>query len=244
MIENLLLDEDAIAEVAEPYTSLGLAKAEQVRESLDAIATDLVEREISLRLQRRLPTTTLRPAPADNESPQANVQPQIDTFLQQLASVDINALRAEAKAEVEEVVRTGNQLERFHGKAILRTFYDVHRFSSFGLGWNAFITEVARYAAGSPRIQRLAGAALEKIRLYFPPGLDELLGESPAGPLREHLTARCVQERQLWEIGTPSNDGREGLRQELMQYARSLSSTSPGLTSRLLDAVSGIGTTS
>ena len=244
MIENLLLDEAAICNVARPYTTLGLTRQEQVRRSLEEIAKARRDDEILLRVQRSLPTRTLRPAPKYGEDLQVQVQGQTDEFLTELQSIDIEKIRVEAETEVDAIIKDERYLERFHGKLILKAFYDQHCFAKIGLGWNAFLTEVARHASESERVKRLAGQALNQIKLYFPPNVSELLDKAPPGEICNSLKTLCINQRRQWEQRAPDAAGREALRQRLVQFARELSETDSDLKHSLLDAASSIGTSS
>jgi hypothetical protein len=87
-----------------------------------------------------------------------------------------------------------------------------------GLGRNAFLTQLAQEAARSGRTQKLTSEAIDKIRLYFPPGLETILDD--ANPDEQALIEACQDARRRWEEGNAEGAGREGLRSRLTAAAR------------------------
>lgn len=88
-----------------------------------------------------------------------------------------------------------------------------------GIGWNPFLIELARHAGQGERLQRLATPAVDRIRLYFPPSLSQLLRQCPCSYERDALLAECDSERSRWEQRKPEMAGRESLRRRIIQYS-------------------------
>lgn len=242
MMENLLLDKDAIFEVIKHYSLANLSQATHVEASRQEVAASLKETEISRRLAAQIPTLAIRPTADSAELIQKQVEQGVTEYLGAVGKMDIDSMRIAAENEVNQVIAAGQEFERFHGKKILRGFYNKHRISSVGLGWGAFVTEVARHAADRERIRKLTEGPISQIQLYFPSNLVELIEKQAQSSERDVLLERCRQERANWEIGTPQHAGGEQLREELIQYTRTLGPSADA--SALLDASVSIGTIS
>ncbi|WP_419666907.1 hypothetical protein [Streptomyces sp. 2-1] len=241
MVENLLLDAEALYEVIKPYVEMvGLRSSSDVQSSLLHVATRQVEEEKRLRLKEVLPRETLTIDTSDLSVAQGHIQESAARFLAKITNIDLRSLAEKIDVKVQEIVERGEQLERFHGKKLLRTWYDIY-FSKVGIGWNPFLIEVSRYASGGSRINRLGTPAINRIRLYFPPALTELLGDCPEGEARDILISECLQERENWEKGSPADAGRDALRQRIIQYTRE-HPIEEGTRNQLLQTATGIGT--
>lgn len=167
----------------------------------------------------------------------------LDSYLEQLRALDLVALQEQVRNEVEGIIAAGQQLDRFHGKHLLRSWYGKSGLADAGLGWNAFLTELARRAAESDRVRTLAGAAIDRIRLYFPQDVINSLQELPPDTERDELLGTCILEREAWVAGSPRGEGREILRWRLIQLARSLLDTTSIREGRaLMEAATAIGT--
>lgn len=242
MMENLLLDADAIAKVAQPYSQLGLGNVDAVRASLRNIAESMRDSEVAIRLQRALPATTVRVRASASMDVSADVQAQADELIAKLASVDIESVRGAAEATVDQILQDHEECEKFHGKKLLKAFYGEHQFNQAGLGWNAFITEIARQAAGSDRVAKLTSHAVSQICLYFP-DLSPVIQNFPESDEKQALLGSCATERGNWVAGNPLSTGREDLRSRLISFARSHDgSMQSGEIGELIDMSSRIGT--
>ncbi|MGW0652019.1 AAA family ATPase [Streptomyces umbrinus] len=241
MVENLLLDEEALYEVIRPYMDLvGLRSSSDVRTSLLDVAMRQVEEEKRLRLKEILPRETLAIGTSDLSTAQDYVQETAARYLTKIANIDLRALSEKIDVEVQEIIDNGGQLEHFHGKKLLRAWYDVY-FSKVGIGWNPFLIELSRYAAGTSRIARIGIPAIDRIRLYFPATITTLLESCPEGEVRGILISECARERENWENGFPTGAGRDALRQRIIQYTRE-NLIEESIRNQLLQAATGIGT--
>ncbi|MST31249.1 AAA family ATPase [Acidimicrobiaceae bacterium USS-CC1] len=224
MIENLLLDPAALWQVAAPYMSVtGLASASAVENALREIAFARQADEVRLRVREELPQVhiALGDLPPDVSIEQAACDRAAE-FGSQFSADARRAASEAAERFVAEALETGSYLERFHGKRLLRDFYGRYSFGSAGFSWNAFVTECARAASAGDRVRALTDPTIERIRLYFPPGvaefLEEVEGLVPAG----EVATRCRQHRLAWEGGqTPPGDP-ELLRQHVFGVGRAL----------------------
>jgi predicted ATPase len=219
MLENLLLDPESISVVAAPYAgAVGLTTPDEVQKSLIDLANLQIEEEKRLRLRSRIP----RASPAVDIGDLATAEKKVNAiaaeYLRKIRGIDLATVQREVDTVVQGIVSRGEQLERFHGKKLLRAWYDKY-FSSVGIGWNPFLIEIARHATQRERLHRLATPAVDRIRLYFPPGLAEALRRCPGGTDRDALLAESDQERARWINGRPQPEGRENLRRKILQYS-------------------------
>jgi hypothetical protein len=169
MVENLLLEEEAIFAVIEPYqAAIGSTSPDQIRRELLALANGRRDEEERLRLKALLPSAHLSVDTAVPDEAEAQARTILDSYVEQLRTLDLSALQEQVHHEVEGIIATGQQLDRFHGKRLLRSWYGKSGLANAGLGWNALLTELARRGAESDRVRTLAGAAMARIRLYFP----------------------------------------------------------------------------
>lgn len=241
MLENLLLDPEALSTVVTPYsTAVGLSTPAEIRRSLLELANLQVEEEKRLRLKDSLPRVTIAVDASDLATAESYVNDTVSKYLTKIKALDLPALLAKADATVQSIVDRGEQLERFHGKKLLRSWYDKY-FKSVGIGWNPFLIELARHASQGQRLQRLAVPAIDRIRLYFPPGLSEALSRCPQSSQRDALQTECQQERARWELGKPKAEGRETLRRRIIQYSHDVA-IGQNLKAVLVQSASAIGT--
>jgi 3-hydroxyacyl-CoA dehydrogenase len=220
MLENLLLDAEAIWRVLVPYTgNLLLKSQEDVTRTLRAIATGQMESEIRLRVARHLPVAHIRPSALDRATAMSTVESECQKQKAALDAIDFEAVVREARQAVETIVSDESELERFHGKNIIDAWLREQDICDrTGLSRNAFLTQLAQEAARSARTQRLTSEAIDKIRLYFPGGLEALL--DGVSPDEQALIEECQSARRRWEEGKPESVGREALRSRLTASSR------------------------
>lgn len=232
MIENLLLDADAIAEVLAGFEAVtGLSSAQDVRASLDVLVAERRMEEIALRVQTQLPVARIALTPSDLADPDQAIAEVTQSYLTRLEALDIEAITKAAEAEVDRILSDDEALVRFHGKRLLHAFQAKHKVSSAGFSKPAFATKLAMACAGRARVERLATPALDRIRLFFPSELSGLI--QTAAVLGDEQTARrddlarlCGAERDAWTAGSPSDEHREDLRTRVFGFARELDPTS------------------
>jgi hypothetical protein len=135
-------------------------------------------------------------------------------------ALDRQKLIETAQGEVDQIVAEGTQLERFHGKRILRALYNELGVAG-SLSHSGFALQVAARAADSERTERLAAPALNQIRLYFPPNLASLIRELGAGSA-DRLADECDAPYRAWQTGQPVADGRSPLREHVFAFGRSV----------------------
>lgn len=241
MLENLLLDPEAISVVVAPYAgAVGLNTPAEIRRSLLELANLQVGEEKRLRVKSRLPRAALSVDIADHTTAEAYINSAATEYLDKIKRINLAALQQEVDATVQGIVDRDEQLERFHGKKLLRAWYDKY-FNSVGMGWNPFLVELARHAEQSERLKRLAIPAVDRIRLYFPSSLSQTLNRCPTGGERDALLAEVDQERAKWEQGRPEAAGRENLRRRVIQYSHD-TTIEDGVKAALVQSATAIGT--
>ncbi|MCL4368374.1 MAG: AAA family ATPase [Actinobacteria bacterium] len=223
MLENLLLDSEVLWETVQPYRNIvGLESFEDVRRSLIDAAKLMRDDEIAIRLRRRLPRLHISLDKQTRGEIETQIGDQVDKLRREVDLADVDTVLRQTIEEVESIVSSGQELERFHGKRLLDKWYLTHDLNRAGFGKNAFKTEIARRAAGTDRLKQLAGSSIQKIRLYFPPGLVELIREAPAIDDQAELLRLSALARDKWESGIPEGTGRGALRERLVQLGRTL----------------------
>ncbi len=245
MVENLLLDVGAVWDVLAPYQSVvGLDGEDAIRIALREIAAAQRDDEVQRRFQARLPHRTLRATSPNMDALRTELVGEVDEFLDRVRSKDPATLLAESTAAVDELLADERYLEGFHGKRLLRAFYDRYGIDHAGLGWNAFLTQLARAAADRPRSVGFTQPAIDKIRLYFPPGLAALLeAEVSVDSAAAELTEQARHHREAWERGEPDGTTREGLRASVFRLAREIAaSRGPAAAQPLFTEAASIGT--
>lgn len=242
MVENLLLDAVAIFAALSAFGAQTAAvSVEAVQRVLDAAAANRVDDEVRLRVQRQLPIGRLSIRPDETGKVEDIGQAGLDRWIEQLRRLDLDSLNEEAKAEVQNIVSTGRQLDRFHGKKILRAAYDELHVNDAGIGHSAFALLVATQEAAKVRAATLAESSLARIRLFLPAGLVDKLGEiERAGFGTNGIIDRCREEYENWLAGSPTASDRTELREQLFSFARS---TESERRQELVVLASQIGTT-
>lgn len=224
MIENLLLDPDAIYQALTPLKERSSARSRGVVErALTHAVEERFEDEVQLRIKRRLHGVVGRLVlpPERVADPEKVAEEQVAAWLEKIKALDPTGIAATARQEVQAIVDAHTEPERFHGKHLLRAVYETLGVSGAGLSLPAFHLMVADKASSSKRIERLAHPAVQQVRLYFPAGLAECL-RSCGDPDQETLARECEEHRTAWETKAPKEQGREGLRERIFAHARTL----------------------
>lgn len=170
MIENLLLDSQAIYDALAPLGNKTAAHSPAaVQAALEQVANNRIEDEVRLRVQRQLPIHHLTIHPDHLDDAEAVASEFTKKWLADLQSRDIAALTRAARGEVESIVVTGTQLERFHGKRLLHGAYQALHVGQAGLAKPTFALLIAAQSTNSARVRRLAGPASSASDSTFPP---------------------------------------------------------------------------
>jgi ABC-type hemin transport system ATPase subunit len=223
MVENLLLDARAIYHLLEPFGAQTSARSvSAVQAALDAAAQGREEEEVRLRVQRQLPIGRLSLRPDELGGADAVARAEGDKWLGKIGALDVPELQSVANAEVAAIIASGEQLARFHGKAILYDVYSALRVADAGLGKSAFALSLAASPFAAERAEGLAGSALEQIRLFFPAQLPQALEQEGDPTVAAELAVRCETQYAAWAGGSPLQVGREELRADIFAFARTV----------------------
>ncbi|MFC3452707.1 hypothetical protein [Amycolatopsis speibonae] len=246
MIENLLLDPDAIHEVLKPFgTSTPARTPDDVRTLLSQIADERIEDEVRLRIKQQLPIGRLEIEPhelLDSTDLDALVSRKSATWaarLRELGVGNADSITDRARNDVEAIVAAGKQQERFHGKRILQKLHQRLNVNGVGLSQTAFATQIAAPAACGERLRRLTDAPISAITLYIPSTLTSTVTAASADSGTSALAKQCHYHRAAWERGEPDPTGRAELRRDIFALARTLE---PGTRANLTALAAEIGT--
>jgi predicted ATPase len=240
MVENLLLDAEAIFAVLAPFgTQTDAASVPAVQAVLERAVQERVPDEVRLRVQRQLPVGRLALRPDQLDGAEELARFESDRWLTKLAALDLPALTASAQAALDAIGNAGTQLDRFHGKRILRSVYGYLRVQDAGLGQAAFVLLLAAHERTRLRANTLAEPALQRIRLFVPVGLPEVLRSGGDQTVAEPLAVRCQEHYAAWSADTPQAQGRLNLRSDVFAFARTVEIDQHR---RLVDLASQIGT--
>jgi len=240
MVENLLLDARAIYHLLEPFGAQTSAQSVgAVQAALDAAVQSREEEEVRLRVQRKLPIGRLSLRPDELGAAEAVARAETDKWLSKIAALDVPDLQEAAHAEVAAIITSGQQLARFHGKAILHDVYSALRVADAGLGKSAFALSLAASPFAAERAQGLAGSAVDQVRLFFPEQLPRMLGQEGDPTASAELAARCQTHYAAWTGGHPLQNSREEVSAHIFAFARTLSE---GPRKTLVELASQIGT--
>jgi hypothetical protein len=171
MIENLVLDPDAIWDLLVPHRErVPFQSAGDVDVELRAIARELRHDEIRLRVQGALRPICVRLDLADQDGVGASLAQATEDFAVRLAALgteeELAARVATAAASVDRILEERRELEAFRGNRILKEFHERHNLNRL-FPYQAFVYEVAGRAKGRDRVTRLAEAATLRIQRYI-----------------------------------------------------------------------------
>ena len=166
MIENLLLDPESIFEHLRSIGVTTFADAAAVETELRSIARDQREKEIDLRLRRKLKPQMVRIGGATVEQVKAKHAEKMAELGNMLPDdATLGSMVTETTNAVDEILSNGTELEHFRGKPVLETFHERH-LAPGSLGYNALCIDVAKRVAAkgtvAPRLDpifdRIMGA--------------------------------------------------------------------------------------
>ena len=227
MVENLLLDADAIWEVLEPHREVtGLTGREGVAEQLRQVALEQRGDEIRLRVKLLARNVRARVKPesrTDLAEAVSRARLELEGQLAELnAAGPIAAEWEAAEQEVQAILDAGTELELFRGKPIFDAFYDRHAKSS-GLAKRAFAYAVASSATRHRRLTVLVSDAVRRISEYVPDDLvvaAEEISFTEESPGLQAGVERLKNAREAWERGETLPTAGNELREMTVALAR------------------------
>lgn len=234
MVENLLLDPDAIWELLAPFRErLSLASRADVESELKEIARTLRDDEIRLRVSSAVKPFRIPIQPTEPEAVESTIRSAREKFDEQLENLGgaerITAIVKEAQQSVDRILEESRQLEAFRGKQILKAFYDRHG-NNAGFSYVSFVYSLAQKVKEGSRLNKLVAVPVRRVQRYVPPQLVEVL-ECAHSVLREgslerdtamSALANARAARAAWEEGDSDEVDRSRLREALVRTARAL----------------------
>jgi len=231
MIENLLLDPEAIWSLLDAQRELvGIASVGEVRAILERFCQEREDEEIRLRVRRKVAQPYLA-LPLEQSGDVAALSDRARTAAEahgQKVGGEAELAKAveTSREEVRQILAKGEQLERFHGKELLKRFYDEFAKRA---GWNyaMFCYQLAAAVKPTSRLRNLVECPVRKIRQFVPVRLSATLIDCStflvAGPgqvVADDVRASVVEARNAWEQGTEDPGDRTVLRQRSLEVAR------------------------
>lgn len=147
MIENLLLDPESIYAYCCTIGVNTLTNPSEVRSELKSIATELRQKEISLRIQKRLKAETVRFDGATVEQIRESHAKALNKVNALLPSEEqLGQMVKEITEVVDQILAADQELNYFRGKNILELFYQRH-IAPKNIGYNRACIEIAKNVA-------------------------------------------------------------------------------------------------
>ena len=237
MVENFLLDPTAIYETLKPFgNQVKATSVAEVQAELERISGSLYEDEVRLRVQRQLPIGRLAVRPDQLDSIEQIVEQESTRWLQAIADLDIAKLTTAARLEVDEVVASSSESERFHGKKILRALHKALDVQKVGVGHAAFALMLSNHPLSAERAVRLASTAINQIALFSPNALEGML-RGLSSQEAVSLADRSSRFATEWGAGAPPAEGRQELRNDIFSFSRALADTEKRELGRLASQI-------
>jgi energy-coupling factor transporter ATP-binding protein EcfA2 len=153
MIENLLLNKNAILTYLQAHSIATFADNASVEIELRTIAGNQKENEIRLRVARGIKPRTIRLSGADALSVKQRHQDELQAVQRMLPTDrDLRGLVESATSRVDEIIAGAEELRYFAGKPILKEFYRKHVQVS-NSSYKEFCYEVAQLIAKSSSLE-------------------------------------------------------------------------------------------
>lgn len=243
MVENLLLDAEAIYQLNEPYREqFSFSSFREVEGELRSISLALRDDEIRLRMPSLKKLFRFDLTVPEGDSFELAITEARDSVIQQVGQAwDAGVLAEElqcARNTVDRILVEGRELEAFRGKKILKTFYDRHQ-KAITPGYQVFMYTLAQKVRDYSRLKTLISLPVQRIQFYIPPDLVSVLERVCAklqdGPelrtaevaLRQARAARQALERSddsgdIMDALLNEDVDRNKLREQLVQLARTM----------------------
>ena len=152
MIENLLLDPEAIFDY---FSSIGIANfesIESVENELRSIANSMKEDEIRIRVARKIKAFMIRLSGSTVDSIKEEQAKQIAAVEKMLPDDDVlEKIISEITDNIEQILSEKNELNIFRGKNILKEIYKRH-VSSRNIGYKETCINIAKNLAIKDRV--------------------------------------------------------------------------------------------
>lgn len=168
MIENLLLDEEAIFEYFKSINITDFSDHKAVNEKLKEIANCFKNEEIAFRIMRKLKSHTVRVSGITKEELKKRLETEIDEVKKLLPEDEhLDTLISEINNEVEEIISNGNTLKYFRGKNILKKIYGDF-VQPKNISYSRFCYELAEVVAKKVAINELLNPIFDQIENINP----------------------------------------------------------------------------
>lgn len=163
MVENLLLDGQAIHEYMQSIGVNTFSSHEMVMEELKAIAVTQKDDEISYRVMRELGSHTVRLRGKSVEELKDLLTKELEA-VQSLLPEEIitQEIVIRIAGDVDKIIQDDRALQLFRGKSILGEFYNRH-VSVKNIPFSEFCYDLASKVAGSAEIKQLLNPVFDQM---------------------------------------------------------------------------------
>lgn len=254
MIENFLLEPVAINSILEAHREkTGLSDPQAIEVALRAIARNMRQAEIELRVAAKLEPFRWHPSGSSTQELKEKLEEAVGKLVGRFADeLALKNIFSEATEEVDKILSEKKELQYFHGKNILKEFYKKH-VSGKGVdfGYVSFCYAIAGELAKIPDVQAefrtLLGHALHFVPLRLLNQLTEInrmvkdlktwpTKESLARILEKAITLAqsAITERKQWRNPEASRKELKGLCIQVIQDIRQNASILPPETAGTL----------
>lgn len=163
MIENFLLDSEALFEFLTHHDLEFFDAAQAVETDLRRIALGMRGKEISLRLRRAIRPKMLRVSGSTLQELRENHARNVAELQDMLPNDDTLQRRvAEATQAVDEIIGVGAELDKFRGKEVLEEFYRAH-IATQNIGYNQMCIELARIVSSRGHVAARLDPVFERL---------------------------------------------------------------------------------
>lgn len=168
MIENLLLNEEAIFEYFQSLDIAEISDIQAVKEKLKEIADGLKSEEIAFRIMRKLKSRTVRISGITKDELKNKLENEIDEIKKLLPEDNqIDTLILEVNHEVDKIISDGNVLKYFRGKIILKKVYGDF-IQSKNISYSRFCYELAEIVAKKTTVSEILNPVFDQIENINP----------------------------------------------------------------------------
>lgn len=163
MIENLLLNEEAIFEYFQSLGIVELSNVQTLKEKLKEIADGLKDEEIACRIMRKLKSYTVRISGITKDDLKNKLETEIAEIKKLLPEDNqIDTLISEVNTEVNKIISDGDTLKYFRGKIILKKLYSDF-IQSKNIFYSRFCYELAEIVAKKTTVGELLNPVFDQI---------------------------------------------------------------------------------
>ena len=163
MIENFLLDPDILYAYCQSKGVTMFLDSAAISGELEAIAAELREDEITIRVRRRIKPQMIRLGGVSLEIIKKNHANALSTIQEMLPhDEELEKLIADVTAEVDRIIADREASQRFRGKVMLKRFYNRH-ISPLNIGYTSACLDLAKLIGKTDKVARRLDPVFDKL---------------------------------------------------------------------------------